>query len=58
MMKGGVSLCLLTNDVCPFAWVLLYERRDFADYARENCPLSSYEAKANLWCKYAGELLS
>ena len=33
-MKGLVSLCMLTNDVCPFAWVLLYERRDFADYAR------------------------
>lgn len=56
-MKGLVSLCMLTNDVCPFAWVLLYERRDFADYARENCPLSAYEAKANLWCRYAGELL-
>ena len=64
MMKGGANMhgmitrCSLTNEICPMAWVLLYESPEYVDFAREYCPLGRYEPRANLWCVHCGKLLT
>ena len=57
-MHGMVTLCALSGEICPMAWVLLYESPEYVDFAREYCPLGRYEPRANLWCVHCGKLLT